>query len=139
MPLSSGVSMSAIDGNITVTGFQGPIQFTLTNGNVSLRNVIGDLQGHVVNGNIFVGVGGDHWQAQTIGLTLVNGSVELDVPHDCSAHVELSTVIGIIRTNFIVPNWGRPGLGRTISFDAGSGGPLVRASVTVGSILLKRL
>ena len=133
------VQLQSTNGNISTTNVPGAIQFKSTNGNVSLVGVTGDVNGQAVNGNIRLRVGGEHWLGQTIDVKDVNGSIELDVPHDCSAHVELSTVLGVIRTNFLVPYWGKRGLGQTVTFDVGSGGPLLRASVVTGSILLLRL
>ena len=51
----------------------------------------------------------------------------MDVPSDCSAHVELSTATGSVSTNVPVPNWGPLGLGKKLSFDVGAGGATVRA------------
>lgn len=69
-----------------------------------------------VNGNITVRAG-DDWQGQTLNVQTVNGNIELSVPGDCPAHVELSTVRGAISTNFPVPSWG---MGPTVSFDVGN-------------------
>jgi hypothetical protein len=63
----------------------------------------------------------------------VNGSIDLRVPQDCAAHVELSTVLGDISTNFPVSGWMRVGLGRKLTFDLGTSG-LVRASTTLGRV-----
>lgn len=136
------VQLTTINGSVTTTGVAGPIQFNAVNGKVSLNGIAGDVRGNVVNGSILVGA--DRWVGQTIGVTTVNGAIELDVPSDCSAHVELSTTVGTITTNVPVPPSPsnpskRPALGRTLSFDIGSGGALIQASVVHGNINLTRL
>ena len=114
---------------VTVTGCveQGPDGLVLT-----------DVEGAGVNGRILLAA--DHWVGQTFDVRTVNGAIELDVPHDCSAHVELSTTLGTITTNVPVPVLGlKHGFfGRKLSFDIGDGGALIRASAVTGSIKLKR-
>ncbi|HTP34011.1 MAG TPA: hypothetical protein VMJ75_17650 [Candidatus Acidoferrales bacterium] len=157
VPQAPALDLNTLNGELSVTGVPGPvqfhstngsisasdvpgaIQFQSTNGTVSLVGVTGDVTGQAVNGKVRVRVGGDHWLGQTIDVKVINGAIELDVPHDCSAHVQLSIVVGVIRTNFPVPYWGKHGLGQTVTFDVGSGGPLLRASTITGSILLRRL
>ena len=138
VPPQAAVSLITVNGNISVSDVPGAIGFNTTNGNVTVTGGGGDVQGHGVNGNITVST--DHWQGQTLDVRTVNGNVELIVPKDCSAHVELSTVLGNISTTFQTPSWGRPWgmpwMGRKLSFDLGSGGGLVRASTTLGNIRL---
>jgi DUF4097 and DUF4098 domain-containing protein YvlB len=131
------VQLRTTNGNISTAGVAGAIEFNSINGKVSLTGVGDDAEGNLVNGSILVAA--DRWVGQTINVHTVNGSIELDVPHDCSAHVVLSTVVGTISTNVPVPV-SKPGaLGRTLTFDIGGGGASIRASLVTGSIKLTRL
>jgi len=132
VPAQAAPSLTTVNGNISVSDIQGAIQFSATNGNVSVVGAGGDVEGHGVNGNITVAAGGDHWQGQTLDVRTVNGNVDLSVPGDCSAHVELSTVLGRISTNFQV-TLGKSG---PVTFDLGSGGGLVRGATTLGNVRL---
>jgi DUF4097 and DUF4098 domain-containing protein YvlB len=133
VPAQSGLSLSTVNGSISAGGVRGPIEFNTTNGSVSIAGDGGDVRGRGVNGSITVSAGGDHWQGQTLDVRTVNGGIDLKVPRDCAAHVELSTVLGDISTDFPVSGWARVGLGRKLTFDLGTSG-LVRASTTLGRI-----
>jgi DUF4097 and DUF4098 domain-containing protein YvlB len=134
------VELRTTNGNIVTAGVRGRIQFNSINGKVSLTGVAGDVEGSGVNGSILVAA--DHWVGETFDVKTVNGAIELDVPSDCSAHAELSTVVGSISTNVPVPasKPAKPGsLGKSLSFDIGGGGPLIRATLVVGTIKLTLL
>jgi DUF4097 and DUF4098 domain-containing protein YvlB len=131
------VQLRTTNGNISTVGVAGPIQFNSVNGNVSLTGAGADVEGTGVNGHILVAA--DRWVGQTIDVKTVNGGIDLSLPHDCSAHLELSTVMGTITANIPLPSSKHGWFGRTLSFDIGAGGPLIRAGVVLGSIQLKRL
>jgi hypothetical protein len=143
VPAATGVAITTVNGSIAVSDVQGLLQFHTVNGSVSLVGVGGNVEGKVVNGSIFIGVGGDHWAGQTLDVKTVNGSIEIEVPADCSAHVTASVVMGVINTNFpvqIPAGWGL--FGRSISFDVGSGafpGSAIRMAATMGTIQLRRM
>jgi hypothetical protein len=143
VPATTGVAITTVNGSITVSDVQGLLQFHTVNGSVSLVGVGGNVEGKIVNGSIFIGVGGDHWAGQTLDVKTVNGSIEIEVPADCSAHVTASVVMGVINTNFpmqIPAGWGL--FGRSLSFDVGSGasaGSAIRMATTMGTIQLRRM
>jgi DUF4097 and DUF4098 domain-containing protein YvlB len=143
VPAATGIAITTVNGSIAVRDVQGPLQFHTVNGGVSLAGVGGNVQGSVVNGSIFLGVGGDHWAGQTLDVKTVNGSIEIEVPADCSAHVTASVAMGVISTNFPVQiPAGRGLFGQSISFDVGSGaagGSAIRMATTIGTIQLRRM
>ena len=142
VPPATGVTIDTVNGSITVRGVQGPVVAKTVNGSVSLSGVGGDVIGKVVNGSILIAVGGDHWAGQTLTANTVNGSIEIDVPADCSAHVTASVSMGTIKTNFPVQipaasAW----FGQKVSFDvggAGSSNSAIRMAATLGSIQLRQ-
>ena len=135
LPARAALSVTTVNGNLTITGMTGAIQFKTVNGSTKVTGASGNLQGRGVNGNITVSAA-DPWQGQTIDVQTVNGNIELNVPADCSAHVELSTVMGNIATSVPAPLSGSVAFGRKLSFDLGNGGPLVRAATTLGNLQL---
>jgi len=142
VPPATAVTITTVNGSIAVSDVQGPIQFKTVNGSVSLARVGGNVQGRSVNGSIFIAAGGDHWAGQTLDVKTVNGSIEIDVPADCAAHVTASVVRGVINTNFpvqIPAGWGF--FGGNLSFDVGSpgsSGSEIRMATTTGTIQLRR-
>jgi hypothetical protein len=140
VPAATGVAVTTVNGSIAVSDVQGPLQFHTVNGSVSLAGVGGNVEGSVVNGSIFLGVGGDHWAGQTLDVKTVNGSIEIEVPADCSAQVTASVAMGVVSTNFPVQiPAGRGPFGQSISFDVGSGaagGSAIRMATTIGTIQL---
>ena len=71
-----------------------------------------------------------------IEFETTNGGVSLTVPSSYSAHLETGTVNGHVDVEFPVTVRGE--ISRQLSFDLGSGGPLVRAVTTNGGVSIKR-
>jgi len=138
VPHSADVSLAAVNGAIAISDVTGRIQFSVTNGAVTLERLGGQVDGTAVNGAIAITLGGDHWDGTGLTVKTSTGAIAVRVPHDYSAHFEAATTVGTISTNYPVNTsggkWGIPGLGGSLSFDAGAGGVPIRVSTVVGAV-----
>jgi hypothetical protein len=134
---ATDVSLETLNGEISITGVHGRIRFRTANGKVVLNAVGGDVEGRTQNGSLSVVLDGDHWEGQQLSIQTSNGGIDLRMPDDYSAHFEVSTGLGRLETDISSLNC-RGLLGCSLSFDLGSGGALVRAVTSMGSIRIYR-
>ena len=141
VPPATGLTISTVNGSISVRDVQGPVLANAVNGTLSLTGVDGNVKGTAVNGSIFIAVGGDSWAGQTLVANTVNGSIDVDVPADCAAHVTASVAMGKISTDFPVAIPPSSGFGQSVSFDlgdAGSSDSAIHLATSLGSIQLRQ-
>jgi DUF4097 and DUF4098 domain-containing protein YvlB len=142
LPHAADLTVTTANGAVSIADIQGAIKFTVSNGAITLANLAGQVQGKVANGAVAIALGGDHWDGQGVDVSATNGAISINVPHDYSAHFEASTTVGFVTTNYPVQPtrgvWGVPGLGGSLSFDAGNGGATIRAMTVTGTIRIEQ-
>lgn len=136
VPNASGLDLKANNGSIGVEGVQGQIRFHTLNGSVHLSEVAGDVEGSTTNGSLTIDLTGSAWSGNGLRAETTNGSVRLNLPENFSAQVEASTVNGRVHVDFPVTISGE--IGRSMSFQLGSGGPLIQAKTVNGSVHIAR-
>jgi hypothetical protein len=136
VPSSSNLKMDANNGSIAVDGVQGHIRVHTQNGSLRFSQVGGDVDGTTTNGSVTVDLAGTGWSGDGLRLETTNGSVNLNVPSDFSARVEVSTVNGHIKTDFPVTVSGE--IQKNLSFVLGSGGSTIEAKTVNGSVRIGR-
>ncbi len=136
VPQRSDVSLKAHNGGVAVSDVRGNIEFDAVNGGASLKRLAGTVHGKTVNGGLSVELAGDRWDGTEFNATTTNGGVSMLIPANYSAQFETATVNGHINIDFPVTVSGR--IGRELSMNLGSGGPLVRAVTTNGGVNIKR-
>ena len=136
VPQKIDLDLKAHNGGIRIADVRGEIEFETTNGGVSLQRLAGNVHGHTTNGGLRVELAGSRWEGSQLDTSTTNGGVSMSVPADYSARLETGTVNGHIRVDFPVTVQGQ--IDRQFSINLGSGGPLVRAATTNGSVSIKR-
>ncbi len=140
MPARADLSLVTRNGNLAISSVSGTIRFSTMNGGITLTGLAGDVRGDTHNGSLTVILTGSSWAGEKLDVQTINGGVDMQFPHDYSAHLELSTRNGSLQTNYpVTQRGGNRSSGVDLSFDVGSGGALVRAVTTNGSIHLLRL
>ncbi len=129
MPDKSNIEAHAINGGITIESLDGQIRFHTQNGGVSLVDVAGDVDGSTQNGGVTVSLNGSTWRGAGLNVKTQNGGVNVRVPEGYSAQVEASTVNGGVHVDFPVQL-----NGKTLTFNLGSGGPLLRTTTVNGGV-----
>jgi len=136
VPTASNVDARAHNGSIGIEAIHGNIRFDTTNGSVRLDKLAGDVAGSTTNGSVRITLDGNRWDGAGLRAETTNGSVRVSIPDNYSAKVEASTVNGRVHVDFPITVSGE--LGRSLSFQLGSGGPTVEAHTTNGSIQIGR-
>lgn len=133
VPRDVRVEIESVNAGITADGVLGGHSLRTVNGRILVRDGGGAFEASTVNGSIEaqLGLPGDRMRVKT-----VNGAVELALPSDVRASVEVATVNGSIRSELplIAQEAGRRKLRGTIN---GGGAPIeiktVNGSVTIAS------
>jgi len=136
VPNQSNLEISANNGSISIETVVGKIQFRTLNGSVHLAQVGGDVDGTTTNGSLHVDLAGSSWTGRGLNATTTNGSIQLNVPENYSANVETSTVNGRVHVDFPVKVSGE--VGKSLSFQLGSGGATIQARTTNGGVHISR-
>lgn len=136
VPSASNLDVRAHNGSIRLEAVHGQIRFDTTNGSVHLDNLGGDVAGSTTNGSVNVTLAGNGWDGKGLRAETTNGSVRLSVPDNYSAKFEASTVNGRVHIDFPITVSGE--LGKSLSFQLGSGGPTIEARTTNGSVSITR-
>jgi len=99
-PAEFGVSVDNVNGNCHVESFTTElVQIGLTNGNARAVDITGSTVVNVVNGNISGNVELDG--RQSIEMSAVNGSIDLDVPRSTSAMLEATALRGGVYVRYL--------------------------------------
>ncbi len=136
MPTASNLDAHANNGSISIDAVRGQIHFDTTNGSVHLGNLSGDVDGSTTNGSLRIELAGNGWEGRGLRAETTNGSVRVSVPENYSAKFEASTVNGGVHVDFPITVSGE--IGKSVSFELGSGGPTVEARTTNGGIYIGR-
>jgi len=121
-----------------ISDISGDIDVNLTNGGVRLTNTTGAVLAHSLNNRVIATL--DRVPQKPLSLSTMNGSIDISVPGDTKANVNLKTSNGKIYSDFDVRLSGgtlmQPGkgLGGTIN----GGGAEIRLNTFNGSIYLRR-
>ncbi len=136
IPERTDLALKTMNGGISITDIHGRIEFTAVNGGVHLARLGGDVEGRTTNGGLTVELAGDRWDGTKLDASTSNGGVTLKVPERYSAHLETGTVNG--RMSVDLPVMVKGDISKKLSFDMGSGGPMVRVVTTNGGVTIRK-
>jgi hypothetical protein len=137
MPDYDSVELAAHNGSLHVDGMNGKVRFHTENGSVRLSNIGGNVDGSTTNGSLTVDAS-NNWKGDEMRVRTTNGSLHLNFPENFSAQVRASTVNGRVHTDFPATVQGNLGRGNNLSFQIGSGGPIIEAHTVNGSVHIGR-
>jgi DUF4097 and DUF4098 domain-containing protein YvlB len=135
VPRGTDLTLSTTNGSIKVEGVSGLVTGRTTNGSITATQLRGRTNLRTTNGSIQAHFDGPLPPEGEVRLQTTNGGVDLTLPRGVSARLEASTTNGGISTDFPITVQGR--IGRQVSATLGSGGPLIEARTTNGSIRLR--
>lgn len=131
-PRGTPLALTAHNGGISIHGMRGTSRLETTNGGITLDDVGGEVDGRTANGGVTVRLSGARWDGAGMRLETTNGGVNLTLPRDYSAALELSTVNGGFRSDLPIPV--TDSRQRTLRTTLGSGGPLLAMRTTNGGV-----
>ena len=138
VPRRSDLKLDTYNGPIAVHDVTGRMALTAYNGPVSLEGVGGDVRARTTNGPLDVDLTGSHWEGVGLDAETTNGPVNLGIPTDYSARLELGTVNGPFSVAFPLTITVQGKLGRRITTTLGAGGAPVRVVTTNGPVEIRR-
>ena len=137
VPRQTNLTLTANNGGVSIESIASTISVETENGGLTLNDVHGDVHARTVNGGINAELTGDRWLGNGLDLRTSNGGVRLTIPSNYSANLETGTVNGSVNIDFPVTVSGRIDR-KQFSTTLGSGGPLVRATTTNGSVTIRK-
>lgn len=125
--------LRTLEGSILVRDVEGAVDARTLNGSIQQTGVSGSVLARTVSGDVLVSLRALPDPLQPILLETVNGNVELLLPPQPGADLQLSTVAGRIESRYAFSASSTPG---DTSYRArlGPGGPLVRLRTVRGDI-----
>lgn len=136
VPRATALRLRASNGGIKVQELTGDVMARTTNGGISVLGGAGRVQGETTNGGVRLDLTGRSWDGAGVELRTTNGGVQVSVPDDYSAELEVGTVNGGMRLDIPVTVQGR--IDRRIRTTLGGGGALIRATTTNGGVVVQR-
>jgi hypothetical protein len=137
-PWDTNLKVESHNGGITVSDIRGRAELESHNGGLKLTRAGSDITGSTHNGGIDIEVDASAQNARQIALTTHNGGVTLSLPSTFSATVDARSDRGRLESDFPVVVRGRIDP-RSVNFNIGAGGPLIRLSTHNGPIRLRRM
>jgi DUF4097 and DUF4098 domain-containing protein YvlB len=137
VPQSTSLSVTTVNGGISVSDVRGNLRFEATNGGIHLKRLAGEVEGSTVNGGVNIELAGATWQGNRIDVKTRNGGVSITVPENFSAHFQTETVNGSLQSDFPLTMSGDL-KSRIHDFTIGGGGPTIHVTTTNGGVKLKR-
>lgn len=136
VPRATALRLRASNGGIQLSELTGDIGARTTNGGISVLGGAGRILGETTNGGLRLDLTGRTWDGSGVELRTTNGGVQIRVPADYSAELEVGTVNGGMQLDIPVTVQGR--IDRSIRTQLGNGGPLIRATTTNGGVVVRR-
>lgn len=138
VPHQTSLDLKSHNGGLSIRDVKGELRFATHNGGVSLARVAGNVEGSTHNGGISVDLEGMRWDGPQLAVETHNGGVNLSVPENYSARVEMATHDGGFRSDFPLSLSGDLKRQKEISFNLGSGGSLIRLKTHNGGVSLRK-
>jgi DUF4097 and DUF4098 domain-containing protein YvlB len=102
VPMGLSVSVSTVNGAVSVTGVSAPVELTTVNGMITLASGRRDAKLNTVNGTI-VAAFTDLPKGSNLDLRTVNGGIALTLPAKAGFRLEGRTMSGEILSSFALP------------------------------------
>ena len=110
VPQATTLTVSAVDGSITVADVTGPLSVDLVNGPITVKGAGDVVSLNCVNGPIDVGIT-DVSKIPDVSLNVTNGEIDISVPRNFRATVTAHVVMGSVDDNLA----NTPGQGKLVA------------------------
>lgn len=143
LPKSQNVSVTnSWDGDIYIEGFTGEVEANANlNGGLNLTNLSGPVTAYALNESIRVEFDEIN-QDSPIVIRTTNGEIDITLPGDTAANLELNSWNGDIYTNFDLSRPDKDGLksisGKNVKGAINNGGVNIKLKSTNGNIYLRK-
>ncbi len=93
-------AIELVNGSLSIENVSGEMKIDLVNGSIVAKGLMNDSDINSVNGSIEVSYQGISENLKDISIDTVNGRIELNVPAEINANVDIETMHGSIRNDF---------------------------------------
>lgn len=139
VPHKIDVSAETVNGGVNASDLEGRLEFRSVNGGMNLTRLAGDVKGRTVNGGLNVDLVGASWRGGGLDAETTNGGVNVALPANFSAKVQMRTQNGGLHTDFPVTFQGDlQQRNKSLDFNVGSGGAPIRIVTQNGGVTLKK-
>lgn len=135
VPDRADLTLRSVNGAITVDKVEGEASFSTTNGSIDARDLRGVVDAHTTNGHIDIELI-DVDPHIDMSFRSTNGGIDIALPRDIRADLEVSTTNGRINTDFPVQIGGRYNRKR-IRGEINGGGQLIEVRTVNGNIQIR--
>jgi hypothetical protein len=125
--------LSTLDGDIVVHDVEGAMSAHNLHGDIEAINLAGSVTAHALTGNILISLSSLPDPRLPIQIATINGNVDVLLPPQANANLELSTVAGNIVGNYVFQVSSTPG-DSTRRAQVGAGGVRVELRTVRGNI-----
>ena len=143
LPKSQNVSVTNNwNGDIYINGFSGEVEANANlNGGLTLEDISGPLTAYSLNSNVEVKFKSIRQDAP-IYINTTNGAIDVSIPGDTSADIQMSTWNGDIYSNFDFKRADKDGMksisSRNVKGSINNGGVDIKLKSTNGNIYLRK-
>lgn len=124
--------LHTVNGNIRVRDLEGSVEARTLNGDIEQTGIAGSVVARTVNGDVSLALRALPDPGGTLELETINGDLNLLLPPQANAELELSTVAGRIESALLLPT--RGAAGTPLRVRLGRGGLRVRLRTVRGII-----
>lgn len=133
MPHGADLTLTTSLGPVAIQHMRGQIRCTADTGGIELDSANGDVACQTLTGPVSIVLSGDHWDGQGLVAQTKTGPIDLTVPDNYSAHLEVSTGIGPFSSAIPLPVV-QNGRATSVSTDLGTGGATINVSTITGPV-----
>jgi hypothetical protein len=101
VPKQTALDLKTMNGSISVEGISGEMTIDAMNGHINVQDASGPVVAHSMNGRIVASIT-QISAAKASSFSSMNGSIEVTLPADLTAHLKIKTDHGEIYTDFDV-------------------------------------
>lgn len=134
-PAGVALDISATNGTIDVTDWEGRVEMSATNGSLEGRGLRGAVEASTTNGRINVAL--DTLHEGGVSLETTNGRVVLEVPRDAKARLEARVTNGAIEVDGLSADASPSNTRRRYDATLNGGGAPIRIETTNGAISVR--
>lgn len=138
VPERTDLVLESVNGGIAIADVRGAITAEATNGGLKLARLAGRVKAETTNGGINIELAGRTWDGESLEVETTNGGVSVDVPSSYSARIEAKTTNGGLNSDLPGQINGKSWGAKSMTINAGSGGPLIRIETTNGGVKIRQ-
>ncbi len=131
-------SVDLVNGSLSIEGVRGEMNVDLVNGSITATGLASDSEINSVNGSIDVTYESISSELREISIDTVNGRIELNVPENINAEVDIETMHGSIRNDFGLSSDKNMFSGRHLNGTIGSGDISISIESVNGGVRLQK-